>query len=148
MLRLLPGRMPSFSFYFSMTCTGCSRKVTNASIKVTFVTGLYLTVLNLLQLVLPHTEETGFKILQIVSNYQVLDLTIDPDLAKDASEQLQDIIESIEKIDNRFTASTIIIPHTMALDHSARLSRQCVTLAPPGKDGTLADSRRRLTKVT
>ncbi|KAG9228909.1 E1-E2 ATPase-domain-containing protein [Amylocarpus encephaloides] len=141
-----------------MTCTGCSRRMTNvlhtiegvSAIKVTFVTGaaefdLDLAMANLQQ-VLPRIEkETGFKCSQIVSAYQVLDLTIDPALAKGVSEQLRGLVESVEKID-KWTYRVNYDPALMGA-RSLLSSVRGASLAPPGNDATLADGRRRLIQI-
>ncbi|KAK6344667.1 hypothetical protein TWF718_006625 [Orbilia javanica] len=138
-----------------MTCTGCSRKLINvlsnvdgvSSIKVTFVTGVAEFDLDLaatnLQQVIPRIEkETGFKFSQIVSNYQVLDLRVDPALAETVYKQLQGVVESIEKVD-KLTYRVNYDPTTIGA-RSLLSSVKGVQLAPPGNDAELANGKRRL----
>ena len=138
-----------------MTCTGCSRKVTNvlqnidgvSSIKVTFVTGLAEfdvdSKIVKAEQMLPRIEkETGFKYSRIVSTYQVLDLRIDPANVEDTCTELEKIVESVEKLDKR-TYRVNYDPASIGA-RTILESVRGISLAPPGIDATVADGRRRL----
>ncbi|OAP60877.1 copper-translocating P-type ATPase [Fonsecaea erecta] len=138
-----------------MTCTGCSRKVTNvlqnvegvSSVKVTFVTGIAEfdldSSLASAEQIIPRIEkETGFKYSRIVSTYQVLDVRIDPAKAKDACAELGKLVESVEKIDK----TTYRVSYNPASIGARTIFESVagISLAPPGIDVTLADGKRRL----
>lgn len=138
-----------------MTCTGCSRKVTNvlnnvdgvSSVKVTFVTGiadfnLDSTIFKVEQVIQRIEKETGFKYSRIVGTYQALDLRINPARAKDACAELEDLVESVEKLDK----TTYRVNYDPAIIGARTLlsSVRGIELAPPGTDATLADGRKRL----
>ncbi|KAK6496292.1 hypothetical protein TWF481_002317 [Arthrobotrys musiformis] len=142
-----------------MTCTGCSRKVTNvlngvngvSSINVTFVTGvaefdLDLAVSNLQQVIPRIEKETGFKFSQIVSNHQTLDLQVDPAVAKTVFEQLRSAaVESVERVGK----STYRVNYDPAVIGARTLlsSIKGASLAPPGNDANLVNGRRRLIRT-
>ena len=141
-----------------MTCTGCSRKITNvlknvdgvSSIKVTFVTAitefdLDAAVANLAQ-VMPRIEkETGFKFSKITSDFQTLDLRADPVLATLSLEEVRDMVESIEQLDK----GTYRINYDPAVVGARTIlsTVRGATLAPPGNDSTMTDSKRRLLQM-
>ncbi|KAK6336003.1 hypothetical protein TWF730_003377 [Orbilia blumenaviensis] len=142
-----------------MTCTGCTRKLTNvlnnvdgiSAIQVTFVTGvaefdLDSAITNLQQVIPRIEKETGFKFSQIVSNYQTLDLLIDPAVAAGVCKQLDGIVESIEKV-NKSTYRISYDPVVIGA-RSLFSSIEGITLAPPGNDAELANGRRRLLRMS
>ncbi|KAK6337685.1 hypothetical protein TWF696_001171 [Orbilia brochopaga] len=141
-----------------MTCTGCTRKLTNvlnnidgvSSIEVTFVTGvaefdLDLSSASLQQVVARIEKETGFKFSQVMSDYQTLDVRVDPALKETVQKQLRDIVESIEKID-KLTYRISYDPMTIGARSLFSLV-EGMSLAPPGTDAELANGKRRLLKM-
>ncbi|KAH0840431.1 P-type cation-transporting ATPase [Fonsecaea pedrosoi] len=141
-----------------MTCTGCSRKVSNvlknidglSSIKVTFVTALVefdlnTSITNLEQLIPPMEKETGFKFSRIISNFQSLDLRIDRTTATHAKEDLEALSESVEQLD-KFTFRVNYDP-TIIGARKLLSSIRGASLVPPQNDAKTADGRRRLVKM-
>ncbi|KAK6532922.1 hypothetical protein TWF281_007094 [Arthrobotrys megalospora] len=141
-----------------MTCTGCTRKLTNvlnnidgiSSIQATFVTGvaefdLDPAIANLQQVIPRIEKETGFKFSQIVSNCQTLDLRIDSPLAAGVYKQLEGLVESIEKVDKL----TYRISYDPAIIGARSLfsSVKGISLAPPGNDAELVNGRQRLLRM-
>ena len=141
-----------------MTCTGCSKKVTNvltnldgvSSIKVTFVTGIAEFDLDpnqgSMHQIMPQIEkETGFRFSRIVTDRQTLDLLIDSDKVQGAYQQVQALGCSIEKSDkstHRITYDPVVIGARSLIE-----SIQGARLAPPGEDGALKDGRLRLKQM-
>ncbi|OQV00596.1 hypothetical protein CLAIMM_06074 [Cladophialophora immunda] len=141
-----------------MTCTGCSRKVSNvlknidgvSSIKATFVTAvvefdLNTAVTNLEQLIPRVEKETGFKFSKITSNFQALDLRIDPVTATRASEELRAMAVSVEQL-NKDTFHITYDP-TVIGARTLFSTIRGASLCPPQNDAKLADGRRRLVKM-
>ncbi|KIX06534.1 copper-translocating P-type ATPase [Rhinocladiella mackenziei CBS 650.93] len=141
-----------------MTCTGCVRKVTNvlnnvdgvSAIKVTFVTGmaefdLDPKVGNLPQIIPRIEKETGFKFSQIASDYQTLEVVVDPSAAQHVLGRLRDVCESVEKVNK----TTYRVSHDpTAIGARFILSSvPGVRLAPPGNDAKRADGRRKLMRT-
>lgn len=141
-----------------MTCTGCSTKVSNvlnniaglSSVKVTFVTSrtefsFDPAITNLQQVVQRIEKETGFKCSRIISDYQSLDLMIDPNLEEDAYYYLQSSVESIEKLDKGYYR---VIYDPASIGSRALLSSaRGLSLAPPRRDATVADGKDRRMKM-
>ncbi|KAF3921330.1 hypothetical protein ABW21_db0209435 [Orbilia brochopaga] len=141
-----------------MTCTGCTRKLTNVLNNVdgiscpkgTFVTGIAEFDLDLsracLQQIIPRIEkETGFKFSQIISEYQTLDIRIERAMAEIVQKQLQSHVESIEKtskITYRISYDPMVIGARSLFN-----SVEGISLAPPGSDAELANGKRRLLKM-
>ncbi|EXJ74659.1 uncharacterized protein A1O5_01352 [Cladophialophora psammophila CBS 110553] len=141
-----------------MTCTGCTRKVSNvlknidavSSIKVTFVTAvvefdLNTKATNLDQLIPRVEKETGFKFSKITSNLQALDLRIDPATAS-IGEELRAMAESIEQLD-KCTFRISYDPTTIGA-RTLLSSIRGASLSPPHDDAKLAEGRRRLVTMT
>ena len=57
-------------------------------------------------------KETGSRFFRIVTKYQVLYLVVDPSVAKHGCEQLQEIVESVQKLDE----------FTFRLDHDTAVT--------------------------
>ncbi|KAF3921761.1 hypothetical protein AA313_de0200384 [Arthrobotrys entomopaga] len=141
-----------------MTCTGCSKKVHRvlgnidgiSDIKVTFVTGVAEFTLNqavskLEPIVLRIERETGFKLARFASIYQTIDLRIDRTLAKGVCKSLEDLVESIEQID-QWTYRISYDPLTIGA-RSLLSSVPGAELAPPGNDAALANGKRLLFRM-
>lgn len=96
-----------------MTCTGCSKKLTNVlngipgvhNPKVTFVSGTAAFELDHgagtinVDGVLPTIEkQTGFKVSRVVSGYQRLDVLVEPSVAQQMEREARDGFVSVEKV--------------------------------------------------
>lgn len=96
-----------------MTCTGCSKKLTNVlngipgvhNPKVTFVSGTAAFELDHgagtinVDGVLPTIEkQTGFKVSRVISGYQRLDVLVEPSVAQQMEREARDGFVSVEKV--------------------------------------------------
>ena len=141
-----------------MTCTGCSKKMTNvltrmpflSCVKVTFVSGLVEFDLDAkavsLQDLLPRVErETGFKCSRVVGDYQTIDLILDPTTAHRLGDDPPMGVDAVEKVRRntyRISYNPLLIG---ARSLVSDLDGAC--LAPPGHDNALEDGRRRLRRM-
>jgi Cu2+-exporting ATPase len=142
-----------------MTCTSCTKKVFNvlsnidgvSSVKVTFVTGIAEFDLNPaiigIEHVAPRIErETGFKFSRIVSTYQSLDVHINPTVTRSTYEELGKLVESIKQVNK--TTYHIDYDPTVVGARDLLSSVEGLSLAPPGTEVALAESRKRLWKMS
>ncbi|KAI6795391.1 heavy metal translocatin [Hortaea werneckii] len=142
-----------------MTCTGCSKKLMNVldgisgilNPKVTFVSGTasfelgnYVekkevdAVLSLIE------KQTGFKVSRIVSDYQHVDVLIEPSIAQQLERESMNGFVSVEKIygkQYRITYNSMVVGVRDLLPPSAEL-------APPAPDPSLTEGKRRLVNMT
>ncbi|KAI7339676.1 heavy metal translocatin [Hortaea werneckii] len=143
-----------------MTCTGCSKKLTNvlhgipglSNIKVTFVSGTAafeldpgnerISVEDIVTLV---ERQTGFKLARVTSGYMHLDVLLESSSIRHLEEASPDGLVSVEKVRGkhfyRITYDPTLVGARDLLPHNA-------ALAPPVPDSTLTEGKKRLVNMT
>ncbi|OTA31894.1 hypothetical protein BTJ68_09226 [Hortaea werneckii EXF-2000] len=143
-----------------MTCTGCSKKLTNvlhgipglSNIKVTFVSGTAAFELDpgneriSVEGIVPLVErQTGFKLARVTSGYMHLDVLLESSSIRHLEEASPNGFVSVEKVRGkhfyRITYDPTLVGARDLLPHNA-------ALAPPVPDSTLTEVKKRLVNMT
>ncbi|GAB1739638.1 hypothetical protein NU219Hw_g4584t1 [Hortaea werneckii] len=143
-----------------MTCTGCSKKLTNvlhgisglSNIKVTFVSGtaafdldLGTEQLNVEDIVPLIERQTGFKLSRVTSGWMHLDVLLEPSAVRHLEDNSPNGLVSVEKVRGKHCYR---ITYDPTLVGARDLLPPNVALAPPNPDSTLTDGKKRLVNMT
>ncbi|RMZ30705.1 hypothetical protein D0859_05188 [Hortaea werneckii] len=143
-----------------MTCTGCSKKLTNvlhgipglSNIKVTFVSGTAAFELDTgndrisVEEIVPLVErQTGFKLARVTSGYMHLDVLLESSSIRHLEEATPDGFVSVEKVRGKHRYR---ITYDPTLVGARDLLPPNAALAPPVPDSTLTEGKKRLVNMT
>ncbi|RMY60769.1 hypothetical protein D0865_01357 [Hortaea werneckii] len=143
-----------------MTCTGCSKKLSNvlcgipglSNIKVTFVLGTAAFELDpgieriSVEDIVPLIErKTGFKLSRVTSGYMHLDVLLEPSAVRHIEEDSPNGFVSVEKVRGKHCYRITYDPTIVG---ARDLLSPDVALAPPVPDSTLTEGRKRLVTMT
>ncbi|KAI7282503.1 heavy metal translocatin [Hortaea werneckii] len=143
-----------------MTCTGCSKKLTNvlhgipglSNIKVTFVSGTAAFELDpgteriSVEDIVPLVErQTGFKLARVTSGYMHLDVLLEPTSVRHLEEASPDGFVSVEKVRGK---DCYRLTYDPTLVGARDLLPPNAALAPPVSDSALTEGKKRLVNMT